>query len=129
MDMALLCPVCQLSDYRPNAALIVGAEDAVHDDCAVQETGRSWCRYTFSVTVVPAWPRIDQTGDVGRGTFLYLAGVHAMGTIGVTQYLEEHLDELYRELKNRRFSLLVVLRVRPGQPGGDGVEALTSVPQ
>ena len=25
----------------------------------------------------------------GRGTFLYLAGIHAMGTLGVTQYLED----------------------------------------
>ncbi|MGC4806152.1 hypothetical protein [Micromonospora sp. DT233] len=30
-----------------------------------------------------------------------------MGTLGVVHYLEDHLNELYREVKNRRFSLLV----------------------
>ncbi|MGA3488603.1 hypothetical protein ACK8GG_11395 [Micromonosporaceae bacterium DT55] len=52
-----------------------------------------------------------------------------MGTIGVTQYLEEHLDELYRELKNRRFSLLVRCAYDPASRAVTGVEALTSVPQ
>ena len=46
----------------------------------------------------------------GRGNFLYLAGIHSMGTLGVIQYLEEHLEELHKEVKNRRFSLLVACR-------------------
>jgi hypothetical protein len=43
----------------------------------------------------------------GRGTFLHLAGIHAKGTLGAGTYLEEHLDDLYREVKTRRFSVLL----------------------
>jgi hypothetical protein len=44
----------------------------------------------------------------GRGTFLYLAGIHAMGTLGVGQFLTESMEDLYAEVKTRRFSMLVV---------------------
>lgn len=43
----------------------------------------------------------------GRGTFLYLAGIHAVGTLGAAKFIEEHIEDLYRELKSRRFSVLV----------------------
>jgi hypothetical protein len=43
----------------------------------------------------------------GRGTFLYLAGIHAQGTLGAAQYVAENLRELYRELKTRRFSTVI----------------------
>ncbi|MGH3784746.1 MAG: sigma-70 family RNA polymerase sigma factor [Pseudonocardiaceae bacterium] len=42
-----------------------------------------------------------------RGTFLYLAGIHAAGTHGAVCYLLEHLEELYRAARQRRFSLLI----------------------
>ncbi|WP_326564245.1 sigma-70 family RNA polymerase sigma factor [Micromonospora peucetia] len=63
----------------------------------------------------------------GRGTFLYLAGIHAMGTLGVAQYLEDHLDELYREVKNRRFSLLVACTYDPKKRAVKKVDALTPI--
>jgi hypothetical protein len=63
----------------------------------------------------------------GRGTFLYLAGIHAMGTLGVAQYLEDHLDELYREVKNRRFSLLVSCTYDPAKRAIKKVDALTPI--
>ena len=63
----------------------------------------------------------------GRGTFLYLAGIHAMGTLGVAQYLEDHLDELYREVKNRRFSLLVSCTYDAAKRTIKKVEALTPI--
>ncbi|WFE65464.1 hypothetical protein [Micromonospora sp. WMMD714] len=63
----------------------------------------------------------------GRGTFLYLAGIHAMGTLGVARYLHDHLDELYREVKNRRFSLLVACTYDPRKRTIEKVEALTSI--
>lgn len=63
----------------------------------------------------------------GRGNFLYLAGIHAMGTLGATQYLEEHLDELYREVKNRRFSLLVACEYDKRKRTITGVKALTPI--
>ncbi|WUR62259.1 sigma-70 family RNA polymerase sigma factor [Micromonospora chokoriensis] len=63
----------------------------------------------------------------GRGTFLYLAGIHAMGTLGVAQYLEDHLDELYRDVKNRRFSLLVACTYDPKKRAVKKVDALTPI--
>lgn len=43
----------------------------------------------------------------GRGTFLYVAGIHAMGTLGAAQYLTDHLAEIYKEVKTSRWSTLV----------------------
>ncbi|MFE4828382.1 sigma-70 family RNA polymerase sigma factor [Streptomyces sp. NPDC056672] len=43
----------------------------------------------------------------GRGSFLYLAGIHGPGTHGAAHYLEKNLEKLYREVKTRRFSLIV----------------------
>ncbi len=43
----------------------------------------------------------------GRGTFLYIAGIHAMGTLGAAQYLTDHLAEIYKEVKTSRWSTLV----------------------
>jgi hypothetical protein len=53
-------------------------------------------------------PRID-----GRGTFLYLAGIHAPGASGVAHYLEGHLGELYAELRTRRFSTIIACQFDP----------------
>ena len=47
-------------------------------------------------------PRLD-----GRGSFLYIAGIHAVGAAGVVHYLDNHLAELYREVKTRRFSTII----------------------
>ncbi len=41
------------------------------------------------------------------GTFLYLAGVHSLGTLGAARYIVDHVADLYSELKTRRFSMLV----------------------
>lgn len=49
----------------------------------------------------------------GRGTFLYLAGIHAPGTAGAAYYLEQNLDELYREVKSRRWSALISCEFDP----------------
>jgi hypothetical protein len=49
----------------------------------------------------------------GRGTFLYLAGIHAMGTIGAATYLADHVDELYGKVKTKRWSILVRCRYDP----------------
>ncbi|MET4668630.1 sigma factor-like helix-turn-helix DNA-binding protein [Streptomyces sp. PvR018] len=53
-------------------------------------------------------PRLD-----GRGTFLYIAGVHAIGANGVVHYLQHNLAELYREVRTRRFSTLISCRYDP----------------
>ncbi|MFC7331397.1 hypothetical protein [Marinactinospora rubrisoli] len=43
----------------------------------------------------------------GRGTFVYLAGIHAVGATGVTHWLAHNLSDLYREVGRRRFSTLI----------------------
>jgi len=53
-------------------------------------------------------PRID-----GRGTFLYMAGIHAPGPAGVIHYLSRELSDLYREVGTRRFSTLIESRFDP----------------
>ncbi|WAU85035.1 sigma factor-like helix-turn-helix DNA-binding protein [Streptomyces sp. Qhu-G9] len=53
-------------------------------------------------------PRLD-----GRGTFLYIAGIHAIGANGVVHFLENNLAELYREVRTRRFSTLISCRYDP----------------
>jgi hypothetical protein len=56
------------------------------------------CDYAY----VGRLPRPD-----GRGTFLYLAGIHSIGTLGAAKFIDENIEELYKEFKSRRFSLLV----------------------
>ncbi|MEU8778581.1 sigma factor-like helix-turn-helix DNA-binding protein [Streptomyces sp. NPDC048606] len=53
-------------------------------------------------------PRLD-----GRGTFLYAAGIHAIGANGVVHFLENNLPELYKEVRTRRFSTLISCRYDP----------------
>jgi hypothetical protein len=43
----------------------------------------------------------------GKGTFLYAAGIHAVGENGAVHFLEHQLADMYRELKARRFSALI----------------------
>jgi hypothetical protein len=49
----------------------------------------------------------------GKGTFLYLAGIHAPGNLGAAHFLADNIAELHRELKARRFSTLVACRFDP----------------
>jgi hypothetical protein len=43
----------------------------------------------------------------GKGSFLYLAGIHAQGTLGAAEYIAENIGLLYKEVKNRRFSAVI----------------------
>lgn len=54
------------------------------------------------VGYVARLPRPDS-----RGTFLYIAGIHAVGSSGVIHYLDRHLTEVYREVRVKKFSALV----------------------
>ena len=49
----------------------------------------------------------------GKGTFLYIAGIHAIGANGVIHYLKENLAEVYGEVRTRRFSTLVACDFDP----------------
>jgi len=52
----------------------------------------------------------------GKGTFLYLAGTHAQGTLGASHYVTTNLPDLYKELKTRRFSTVIECRYDPSDP-------------
>lgn len=52
----------------------------------------------------------------GKGTFLYLAGTHATGTLGAAVYVVENLAALYRDLRTRRFSTVVECRYDADNP-------------
>ncbi|WP_234336391.1 sigma-70 family RNA polymerase sigma factor [Streptomyces sp. NRRL S-920] len=49
----------------------------------------------------------------GKGTFLYVAGIHARGSGGVVHWLNKELANVHRELKARRFSTLISSRFDP----------------
>jgi hypothetical protein len=53
-------------------------------------------------------PRLD-----GRGTFLYMPGIHAPGPAGIIHYLTHELAAVYREVGLRRFSTLIESRFDP----------------
>lgn len=56
------------------------------------------CDYAY----VGRLPRPD-----GRGSFLYLAGIHGPGTHGAARFLADNITDLYQEVKTRRFSTLI----------------------
>lgn len=47
-------------------------------------------------------PRLD-----GRGSFLYIAGIHAIGAPGAVHFIDHNLRALYSEVKTKRFSTLI----------------------
>ena len=49
----------------------------------------------------------------GKGTFLYLAGIHAPGNLGAATFVADNIADLHRELKTRRFSVLISCRFDP----------------
>lgn len=48
-----------------------------------------------------------------KGTFLYVAGIHAMGTLGAAAYLTENIEDLYAQVRNKRWSMLIECRFDP----------------
>ncbi|EEP74273.1 hypothetical protein MCAG_04600 [Micromonospora sp. ATCC 39149] len=52
----------------------------------------------------------------GRGSFLYLAGTHAQGTLGAAHFVANNLAQLHKELKSRRFSMVVRCEYDPTNP-------------
>ncbi|MBW0008925.1 MAG: transcriptional regulator [Pseudonocardiales bacterium] len=49
----------------------------------------------------------------GRGTFLYIAGIHAIGAGGIVHHLHQEMTELYREVRTKRFSTLIACQFDP----------------
>ncbi|MEU0156854.1 sigma factor-like helix-turn-helix DNA-binding protein [Micromonospora fulviviridis] len=63
----------------------------------------------------------------GKGTFLYLAGIHGPGTAGAAHYLEGHLAKIYREVRGRRWSALIACRFDPASRQIIASELLTPI--
>ena len=63
----------------------------------------------------------------GQGTFLYLAGIHAEGTLGAAHWLAANLHDLHKELKVKRFSTLVSAEFDPKSGSIMDVERLTPI--
>jgi transcriptional regulator with XRE-family HTH domain len=49
----------------------------------------------------------------GMGTFLYMAGIHAPGAAGAVHYLANELDEVWQQVRDRRFSALIRCQFDP----------------
>lgn len=64
----------------------------------------------------------------GKGTFLYAAGIHALGESGVIHFLEGNLPELYRDVKTKRFSALIECRYDPNSENREIVESRLVTP-
>jgi len=58
---------------------------------------------TADYAYVGRLPRPD-----GKGTFLYLAGTHAPGTLAAAHFVVDNIADLHKEFKNRRFSTFIV---------------------
>lgn len=67
-------------------------------------------------------PRTD-----GRGTFLYLAGIHAQGTHGAALWLTENVKEIYEQVKQRRWSVLVECTYHPDTKAIESTARLTEI--
>jgi hypothetical protein len=63
----------------------------------------------------------------GKGTFLYLAGIHAMGTLGAATYLTENIVELYSTVRNRRWSALIECRYNPDTRAIGATDRITEI--
>ncbi|MFB4280891.1 sigma-70 family RNA polymerase sigma factor [Nonomuraea sp. MTCD27] len=79
----------------------------------------------------------DEPGDIAyfgrlprpdrKGYFLYIAGIHAAGAAGVVHYLSHELGSLYREVRHRRFSMLIQCRYDPDTHAIISSERITPV--
>lgn len=83
------------------------------------DTGQH-CDYAY----VGRLPRPD-----GRGTFLYVAGIHAMGTLGAAHFLVDNITEVYAQVRTRRWSTLVSVSYDGETRALTEVKALTPIYQ
>jgi predicted XRE-type DNA-binding protein len=63
----------------------------------------------------------------GQGTFLYVAGIHSEGTLGAAEWLAENVSKLYRQLKTKRFSVLLSVNYDKASQKITTVEPLTQI--
>ncbi|BAL87254.1 hypothetical protein AMIS_20340 [Actinoplanes missouriensis 431] len=63
----------------------------------------------------------------GKGTFLYMAGIHAIGTAGAAHFIEHNLADLHKETKGRRFSMVIRCEFDPETRQITGSERLSPI--
>lgn len=63
----------------------------------------------------------------GKGSFLYIAGIHAAGTHGAVRYLVDNAVELHKQVKDKMFSLLVRAHYESHERAITSTEAMTSI--
>lgn len=62
-----------------------------------------------------------------KGTFLYLAGIHAMGTVGAAKFLTDNLSELYSIVRNKRWSTLIESQYDPDTRHVTSTQRITQI--
>lgn len=60
-----------------------------------------------------------------KGTFLLIAGVHAIGSLGVATYLAENVADLYEQASTRQFSMVIGSTFDPKTKKITGTKAAT----
>ncbi|MFF6774386.1 sigma-70 family RNA polymerase sigma factor [Streptomyces sp. NPDC012637] len=63
----------------------------------------------------------------GQGTFLLIAGVHAVGSLGVAHFLTENIASVYEKAGSSPFSMVVTADYEPGTKTITGSRALSDV--
>ncbi|MFG2760444.1 sigma-70 family RNA polymerase sigma factor [Streptomyces wuyuanensis] len=63
----------------------------------------------------------------GQGTFLLIAGVHAVGSLGVAHYLSGHLGELYEQISSDPFSMVIKCEYEAGSKRIRSTQAVTDI--
>ncbi|MEU9701349.1 sigma-70 family RNA polymerase sigma factor [Streptomyces sp. NPDC047981] len=63
----------------------------------------------------------------GQGTFLLIAGVHAVGSLGVAHFLAENIASVYKEAGTAPFSMVITADYEPGTKAITGSRALSDV--
>ncbi|KAA6218811.1 sigma-70 family RNA polymerase sigma factor [Streptomyces filamentosus] len=63
----------------------------------------------------------------GRGTFLLIAGVHAVGSLGAAHFLSENISDVYKQAGTAPFSMVIAADFEPGTKTIVGSRAVTDV--
>ncbi|GHA63400.1 hypothetical protein ACIQRS_09315 [Streptomyces termitum] len=63
----------------------------------------------------------------GQGTFLLIAGIHAIGSLGVAHFLAENITGIYQEAGAKPFSMVIAADYEPGTKTILGSRALSGV--
>lgn len=142
----ILRPGDAVNFNRPNFVLVAGPRHnamieqivAADPNFTFHRGERHWTLTDNTANVTYTSPRDHgEHGDicyVGRlprpdqnGTFLYIGSLHAMGAAGVVHWLQHNLADLFRTVRNRRFSFLVQCAYDPVSEQVTSSERITPI--